>query len=105
MYGSRSDSDEAPLSDSEDRDHAARDPDGMGGIGMELNGQVKRRCCFRYSSQKLKSLDCRVKSREEAVSSHSPLTEKRKQRPRCQTSKALRWVFQSRAPLHLVVTP
>lgn len=42
-YGSRSGSDE-PLSDSGDRDHgASHDPDGMGGIGMELGGQVIRR--------------------------------------------------------------
>lgn len=46
-YGSRSGSDEAPLSDSEDRDHAAHDPDGMGGIGMELSGQVIAVSAFR----------------------------------------------------------
>lgn len=40
VYGSRSGSDEAPLSDSEDRDHAVHDPEGVGGIGMELSGQV-----------------------------------------------------------------
>lgn len=41
-YGSRSQSDEAPLSDSEDRDHTAHDSDGMGETGMELSGQVMR---------------------------------------------------------------
>lgn len=40
VYGSRSGSDEAPLSDSEDQDRAAHDPDGMGGIGMDLSAQV-----------------------------------------------------------------
>eukprot|EP00752_Nemacystus_decipiens_P011829 g10495.t1 len=43
VYGSRSGSDEGPLSGSEDRDHAVRDPDGMGGIGMELGGQGSAR--------------------------------------------------------------
>eukprot|EP00903_Cladosiphon_okamuranus_P009154 g8747.t1 len=43
VYGSRSASDEAPLSDSENRDHSAHDTDGMGGIGMELSGQGSAR--------------------------------------------------------------
>ncbi len=43
MYGSRSGSDGAPLSDSEDRDLDPHGPDDMGAVGMELSGQVIRR--------------------------------------------------------------
>lgn len=76
VYGSRSGSDEAPLSDSEDQDRAGHDPDGMGGIGMDLSAQVIGRLSAFGSDTSLFATSlvcgrqrCRLNSRrsEEAV--------------------------------------
>lgn len=47
VYGSRSGSDGAPLSESEDRDLDRHGPDDMAAVGMELSGQVIRRRAAR----------------------------------------------------------